>query len=637
MKVLVTGGAGFIGRWVVKKLLDSGHIVYVLDDLSNGSSANLEEFKDNVNFKGLTVGSVVDRDVVARLFADGLDVVAHLAAQINVQESIDNPEKAYLVNILGTYNILEEARKQNTKVVLMGTCMVYDIADAKKPISELHPIKPKSPYAGSKIGAESLAESYFHAFGLPVVILRPFNTYGPFQKSNMEGGVVSIFIKNYLEGKTLNIFGDGTQTRDLLYVEDCADFVVQAIEDNAAVGHVLNAGTGDDIMIKDLALLIAKDPSRIKFVTHHHPQAEIPKLVCDYSKAKKLLGWSPKVSLPEGIRRTSEWISSHLDKASSSEIIAPQAASCSRKKMLITGATGLLGPFLLEKFTKNFSVTAIGFESLPDKKFYSSDFKLINVDLTDSSTVTDLISSERPAVILHAAALTNLEFCESNPDVANNVSVGSTKNLIAACKAAGIKPHIVYVSTDYVFDGEKGNYSEHDKPSPINVYSKTKAFSEKVVLDSGLSSLIVRTAFYGWSKTPGKKTFSEWIVDNLRQGKKIHLTRDQHTSMMLIDDFVDVLSDLIQSNSKGVFHVGSERVSRYEFGLQIADVFGLSKALIKPVTYDELLAMLPKSDVLRPSDVSLDTSKVETYLGRRMPSVADSLRRLRDLENSRVL
>ena len=303
MRVLVTGGAGFIGRWVVKKLVDENHEVWVLDDFSNSLKENL----DGLDVE-LEIGDVRDRKIVSKLFKNNFDVCIHAAAQINVQESLENPGKAFTVNVGGTFNILEEARRYNTRVVVIGTCMVYDMADSSKSINEKHPVKPASPYAGSKLAAEELASSYYYAYNLPVVILRPFNTYGPFQKSNMEGGVVSIFIKRYLEGKPLLVYGDGTQTRDLLYVEDCADFIVKASLDENAVGQVINAGSGKDISINDLALLICGDEKKMRYVSHHHPQSEIQKLVCDHSKAKGLLEWEPRITLGEGVERTKEWI-----------------------------------------------------------------------------------------------------------------------------------------------------------------------------------------------------------------------------------------------------------------------------------------------------------------------------------------
>lgn len=314
-RVLVTGGAGFIGRWAVKRYLEKGYEVTVLDDLSNGSKANLDEFSGKNGFRGLIIGDVRDRAKVHEAMEPAPTIIVHAAAQINVQSSLDDPQKNFDINIIGTHHVLEEARAifqastgkgRGPRIVLIGTCMVYEMASGKA-ISELHPVRPASPYAASKLAGEYLAESYYHGYGLPVVILRPFNTYGPFQKSNMEGGVVSIFVKKDLEGQDLNIYGDGKQTRDLLFVEDCVDFIFKASTEGKAVGELFNAGTGKDITVNDLAKKIATDPKRIKHVPHIHPQSEIPKLQCDPSKAMKVLGWKPKVTLDQGIDRLRRW------------------------------------------------------------------------------------------------------------------------------------------------------------------------------------------------------------------------------------------------------------------------------------------------------------------------------------------
>lgn len=309
MNVFLTGGAGFIGRWVAKRLLEDGHSLWVLDDLSNGSEANLAEFSGHPGFRRFVKGSILDEPLLAELFDEGrFDVCYHLGASINVQDSIDDPRTTFNNDTVGTFHVLEQCRKHNVKLVFMSTCMVYDRCTDETGITELHPTKPASPYAGSKIAAENMVLSYYYAYGLPTVVIRPFNTYGPFQKSGGEGGVVAIFIKNKLTGNTLNIYGDGTQTRDLLYVEDCARFVVQAGYSDAVNGEIVNAGLGRDIAINDLAKLVVGDESRIKHVPHIHPQSEIQKLLCNYGKAKRLLGWEPQVSLEEGLRRTEEWI-----------------------------------------------------------------------------------------------------------------------------------------------------------------------------------------------------------------------------------------------------------------------------------------------------------------------------------------
>lgn len=309
MNMLLTGGAGFIGRWVAKRLLGDGHNVWILDDLSNGREVNIEEFREHPGLKAFIRGDIKDEALLDKLFAENhFDICYHLGASINVQDSIDDPRTTFNNDTLGTFYVLERCRKHNVKHVFMSTCMVYDRCTDESGISEAHPTKPASPYAGAKIGAENMVLSYYHAYGLPTVVIRPFNTYGPFQKTGGEGGVVAIFIKNKLAGKDLNIYGEGTQTRDLLYVEDCARFVVEAGYSDKVNGEIVNAGLGRDTSVNELARLIAGDDSRIKHVPHIHPQSEIQKLLCDYSKAKRLLGWEPRISLEEGICRTEEWI-----------------------------------------------------------------------------------------------------------------------------------------------------------------------------------------------------------------------------------------------------------------------------------------------------------------------------------------
>ena len=352
MDVLVTGGAGFIGSWVVKGLLDRGCKVVALDDLSNGSmrniSNNMIQYPESLKF---IEGDVRDNNLLRSLFDENnFEVCFHLAASINVQDSIDNPRLAFENDTVGAVNVLEQCRRvsrtshlttcnaaackgvefemaaeelphgqaddksaapaRQCKLVFMSTCMVYDMADMESDagINELHPTKASSPYAGSKIAAENMVMSFWYAYGHPITIIRPFNTYGPLQKSSGEGGVIAIFIKNALDGKAISIYGDGRQTRDFLYVEDCADFVIRAGLSARTNGRILNAGFGKDISINQLAHMISGGSTQIKHIRHIHPQSEIARLLCNYDKAEELLGWTPKISLEEGIRRTREWI-----------------------------------------------------------------------------------------------------------------------------------------------------------------------------------------------------------------------------------------------------------------------------------------------------------------------------------------
>lgn len=334
MKALVTGGAGFIGRWVVARLLSDGHEVLSLDDYSNGRAENVAEFEGRPRFLGSLRGDVKDPKCLEDVFARGpWDVVFHLAASIHVQKSIDDPEPTFRNDAEGTFRVLEAARRQyftlngldpatkkfdfdrdvprlrdrRPRVAVMSTCMVFDLA-GDKPIAEDHPFRPASPYAASKIASDMLALSYYHSYKMPVAVVRPFNTYGPFQKSNSEGGVVSIFLKRDITNEPLLVKGAGTQTRDLLYVEDCADFVVRAALSEAAEGYVLNAGTGSDVTINDLASRCCSPGNRVEHVPHDHPQAEIPRLICDARKARQLLGWAPATDLNTGLARTRQWL-----------------------------------------------------------------------------------------------------------------------------------------------------------------------------------------------------------------------------------------------------------------------------------------------------------------------------------------
>ena len=299
--VCVTGPAGFIGRWVVAELLDRGHRVIGLDDLSNGSRRNVAAFDDE-RFT-LVEGDVRDDAAVASVITEETDACIHLAAEIDVHESLEEPQAHFQTNVVGTETVLERCRVTDTRLGLVGTCMVYDVANSEDGIDETHPVKPASPYAGSKLAAENLAESYYHGYDLPVTLLRPFNTFGPYQ----EGGVVPIFIDRDRRGETLQIYGDGTQTRDLLYVTDCARFIVDATFSDDTIGEVLNAGTGVDVSINELAEMVATGDTDIEHIEHHHPQSEIDELRCDPSKAERLLRWKPEVSFQDGVEELRTW------------------------------------------------------------------------------------------------------------------------------------------------------------------------------------------------------------------------------------------------------------------------------------------------------------------------------------------
>lgn len=295
-----------MGRWVAKNLVDSGQRVWILDNLSNCSQENIREFMNKLS--GFIIGDIKDKDTLSKVFKHKFDICIHLAAAINVQESINSPQRCFDNNVAGTFNVLEECRAHKTKFVFISSALIYETAIPGKSISENHPFKPSCPYAVSKIFGENLVRSYYITYNLPVVILRPFSIYGPWQRSDSEGGVMSIFINNMLMDMPLQVFGNGKQGRDFFYVEDCAEFIVRASLSNKAIGKVLNAGSGEEITIRGLAKKIAGKKAKIAFKKHHHPKAEIMHMRADSNTARRILAWKANTGLEEGINRTKDWL-----------------------------------------------------------------------------------------------------------------------------------------------------------------------------------------------------------------------------------------------------------------------------------------------------------------------------------------
>lgn len=303
MSALVTGGAGFIGRHVVAELLDRGVAVRVLDDLSRARPGSLEAFEGRPSFLGLTKGDITDPAALRRGLL-GVDTIFHLAASVDVGASVYGPVPAVRANVLGTLNVLEAARAANLRLVLVSTCHVY--ASAAGPLDEGAATVPASPYAASKLAADDLAMGYRRAFGLRDTIVRPFNIYGPWQRSDLEGGVVARFLQAAMADRTLDVHGDGAQTRDFLFVEDAARGIVDASVE-AAVGQTLNLATGRETSIAELAALIDAGAGRVRQVPHPHPQAEVERYFGNAARARELLNWRARVALPEGLARTRAW------------------------------------------------------------------------------------------------------------------------------------------------------------------------------------------------------------------------------------------------------------------------------------------------------------------------------------------
>ncbi len=287
------------------------------------------------------------------------------------------------------------------------------------------------------------------------------------------------------------------------------------------------------------------------------------------------------------------------------------------ERILITGAKGLLGQKLVEVFKRE-SEYGIYACDLTGK-----DDECLALDITDRQRVVEVVGSSKPSVIINAAAYTNVDRAEVERETAYKINATGVGYLAEAANTFGAR--LLHISTDYVFAGVKGRYTEESKPEPLNYYGKTKLAGENILISKLSDYIILRTqVLYGFA--PGvKMNFVLWVVDKLTKGESIRVVDDQIGNPTLADELAFAAVKACQRNAVGVFHVsGFETISRYDFAIQIAEVFNLDTSLITPIKSEEL-----SQPAKRPKNSSFICLKAQTKLGITMPTVRDSLSRMR--------
>lgn len=315
-KVLVTGAEGFIGSHLTERLVELGADVTALVQYNSFNNWGwIDTFDKNIkNSINVITGDVREYDNVKRMVKDQ-QVIMHLAALIAIPYSYLSPMAYVRTNIEGTTNILEACREEDNieKIVHTSTSETYGTA-LYVPIDEKHPMQGQSPYSASKIGADKMAESFYRSFNLPVVTLRPFNTYGPRQSAR---AVIPTIVSQLLTGKKEIKLGSLTPTRDFNYVKDTAEAFIKVAESYKTIGEVINAGSNYEISIGDtvkkIINIIGADANIISDEERMRPEkSEVNRLWADNTKIKELTDWSPKYTLDEGLKETIEWIKNNM-------------------------------------------------------------------------------------------------------------------------------------------------------------------------------------------------------------------------------------------------------------------------------------------------------------------------------------
>lgn len=287
-------------------------------------------------------------------------------------------------------------------------------------------------------------------------------------------------------------------------------------------------------------------------------------------------------------------------------------------KFFITGGSGLLGE-RLATITNNDYELVLSHNSNPTSN-------TVKCDITDKNEVEKTITENKPDVIIHCAAMTDVDLCEDKIDLAYKINSEGTQNITKASEKIGAK--IIYVSTDFVFDGKKGYYSEEEEVNPLGIYAKSKYDGEVQVKKYSSNWAIARVSvLYGWHK---KQNFTTWVINQLRNNNPINIVTDQINSPTYADNAAEAIFEIAKQDKNGIFHTaGNDRINRFDFTKKIAEAFNLNKDLINPTTSKQFVQKAP-----RPQDSSLNVNKVEKELGMTMETCDESLNRMANNEKS---
>ena len=288
------------------------------------------------------------------------------------------------------------------------------------------------------------------------------------------------------------------------------------------------------------------------------------------------------------------------------------------KRVFVTGGTGLLGSTLLCTASKEFELTASYNKNTMIMERGRTSF--VQMDIADKAMVFNVFDEAKPEVLIHTAAIANVDYCETHKEEARRVNVVGTANLLDACDKHGTK--MIFTSTNAVFDGEHAPYSEEDEPNPINYYGKTKLEAEALVRKRGAKHAVARLmTMYGWNNPGERQNLVTWLLSRLTKGEVVHMVDDIYNNHLSVENCADALWAIVRRDKAGIYHIaGGNCISTYELALKTAEVFELDKTLIKRVKSDFFKAVAP-----RPKNTCYTTNKMKKELGVRPLRVREGL------------
>jgi len=593
MKILVTGGAGFIGSHVCDTLLKRGDSVICIDNFNDYynpeiKKKNLEQASKNKNFV-LYITDITNLEGLKRIFEkEDIDKIIHLAARAGVRPSLENPELYERVNVHGTENLLKLAREFRIKNFIFGSSSSVYGENKKIPFSENDPINNIiSPYAETKKKAEGLCKEFHDKFNMKITCLRFFTVYGPRGRPDM---ATYKFTKSISNEKTIEMYGDGSSKRDYTYVKDIVDGILSSLDKDLDF-EIINLGNSDPIELKSFIAVIEKTTGK-KAKINQSPMQKGDVLItyADISKARKLLGYDPKVKIEDGLKLFLEWYKQK------------------KLRCLVTGGAGFIGSNLALELEKqgNEVIIVDNFSSGHKENIVGFNGKIIDADISKNFEF-----NEKLDIIFHEAAITDPRFEDDDEMVRANVE--GFKNIIKLAKRDNAK--LIYASTANLYGNGPTPMKEDQEKDMITIYGKSKLMMDELAKEYFDKMYIVGLRYFNVfgprEALKGRSASMIYHLGNkMKAGKRPRIFKmgEQIRDHIYVKDAVRATILAINAKKSEIYNVGTGIGTSFnELIVALNEALGTN---LKPEYFES-----PYDMKTYQSNTQADTTKAEEFLG----------------------